>query len=49
MERFGAVREDAVAGISKKWLFGFSRRGRLLLAAGLLTGFWVIAIPLGWP
>jgi hypothetical protein len=26
-----------------------SRRGRLMLAAALTTGFWIIAIPMCWP
>jgi hypothetical protein len=26
-----------------------SRRGRLMVAAALMTGFWAIAIPIWWP
>jgi hypothetical protein len=33
----------------KKLTKRFSRRGRLMLAAGLMTGFWAIAIPMYWP
>lgn len=42
-------KQDGRGGKAMKGQRKFSRRRRLILAAGLLTGFWAVAIPVCWP